>query len=203
MSLPEATLPNFPIEFVFDDSDIIHVSNHGTVYSITWKALKMSKMIKGSFEDIFFIDIEVNLGENSFPDYTINVEQTDEGVKKTVTLIGETYNMIEQEIFKIIIDLLTYYSINGHFQKDSLKNIHETMSLKMLFDVYKTSNFMDITELLDECAKYIAGLIRNKSKEEIEAFFALPTAETETETEQTDASQEQADAAQEQADASQ
>ena len=50
-------------------------------------------MIKDSFEDIFFQDIEINIGDNSFPDSTITVEQTEDGFKRKITLIGETYNI--------------------------------------------------------------------------------------------------------------
>ncbi len=179
MALETTSSINFPIDFEFDDSDIIIISNNGLEYEITWKALKMSQMIKDSFENIFFLDIQIVLGVNTFHDFTINLEQTETGLKKTVTLIGETYNYVDGPVFKIIIDMIKYYAENDKFPDTSFKDIHD-ISLVMLFEVYKASNFLNIQELFDGCASYIASLIRNKTKEQIEELFAQTTPEEET-----------------------
>ncbi len=176
MALATASTLNFPIQFKFDDSDIIYIPNNGTIYTVTWKALKMSELIRSSFLDIFFDDIRLtNLGENVYPESIITVQQTEEGLKKTITLVGETFNTIEGPVFKIVLDMIKYYAEYGMFYETSFKDIHD-ISLKMLFDVYKASNFFNIPELLDGCASYIADLIRNKTKEEIQEIFSQPVA---------------------------
>ncbi len=165
---------NFPMEFEFEDTDVINIPNNGIVYSVTWRALKLSEMIASSFQDVFFADIQLdNLGETLTPEFIINVEQTEEGIKKTVTLIGESYNTIEGPVFKIVIDMIQYYSENGLFHETAFKDIHH-ISMKMLFDVYKAANFFNIPTLLDGCANYIANLIKNKTKNEIEQIFSQP-----------------------------
>lgn len=174
MALVTTSPLNFPMEFKFDDSDSINIPNHGTIYTVTWKALKLSEMIRSSFLDIFFSDIQINnLGDNLYPEAIINIEQTGEGLKKNITLIGETFNTIEGPVFKIVIEMIKYYADHEKFKETSFKEIHD-VSLVMLFDVYKASNFFNIPELLEGCAKYIASLIKNKTKEEIEAIFLPP-----------------------------
>ncbi len=156
--------------FKFDDSDIINIPNNGITHSTTWKALKMSNLIKTSFEDIFFNNIYVSLGENITDEHIIKIDEIPEGIQKTITLIGESYNTVEKQVFSYVIELISYYSIHGTFHETAFKKIHE-VSLSMLFDVYKASNFLDIPELLDGCAEYIASLIKNKTEGELQALF--------------------------------
>jgi hypothetical protein len=178
MALETSSSHNFPIDFKFEDSDIIYIPNNGINHEVTWKALKMSELVKTSFEDFFFADVQIVLGENITNEFVIKLEQTETGLIKTITLIGESYNVVESDVFKIVIDMIKYYSVHGKFHETAFKNIHE-ISLKMLFEVYKASNFMNISELLNGCAEYIASLIRNKTKEEIELLFSAPSSEPE------------------------
>ncbi len=146
-------------QFKFEDSDIIYIPHHGIMYKITWKALKMSNLIKTFFEDIYFVDIQAGLGETKTDEYIINITETPEGIKKTITLVGDSYNNIEPMTFRFVIELISYYSIHGMFHDTEFKRIQD-ISLYFVFDVYKASNFFDIPELIIGFAKYIAENIK-------------------------------------------
>jgi hypothetical protein len=172
MAIAVASSFNLPTEFKFDDSDIIYIPHHGTVYKVTWKALKLSELIKTSFEDIFFVDIPFVLGETKTDEYIIDITIQEDGtISKKITLIGESYNNVQGPVFEIIIDLIKEYSEHGNYNETSLKLIHE-ISLMMLFDVYKAANYLNISTLFACCAAYIANLIRNKTQDEIKQIFS-------------------------------
>ena len=169
MATAIASSYNLPTEFKFEDSDIIYIPQHGTVYKVTWKALKLSELIKTSFEDIFFVDIPFVLGETKTDDYTINITLQEDGtISKKITLMGESYNNVKGHVFYIILDMIGDYSEHGNYEETFI----DELSLKMLFDVYKAANYLNISTLLDCCAAYIANLIRNKTPEEIIQIFS-------------------------------
>jgi hypothetical protein len=169
-------------DFDFDNSDVfkfkININGEEVEYTIEWKALKMAIFIVESFENTsFFEGVQLSLGENVYPEFVILVEQTEEGLKKTITLLIPIQTHVEGPVFKIILDLLTYYSLHGIFPDTAFEDIHK-ISLKMVFEVYKASNFLNSPELLDGCAVYIASLIKNKTKAEIIELFSLPQEST-------------------------
>jgi hypothetical protein len=169
MATAIASSYNLPTEFKFDDSDLIYIPHHGTVYKVTWKALKMSELIKTSFEDIFFVDIPFVLGETKTDEYTINITLQEDGtISKKITLMGESYNNVQGPVFFMILDMIEDYSEHGNYEE----TVIDEMSLKMLFDVYKAANYLNISTLLDCCARYIANLFRNKTEDEIKQIFS-------------------------------
>ena len=90
---------------------------------------------------------------------------------------------IRGEIFSKVNTYISEYHKNGQPTEEWLKEFFN-IPHEILFEIMLGANYLEITSLLNETCKFVAGMMKGKTPEEIRKLFNIPNDFTPEEEEQ-------------------